>query len=166
MVLVLLYRGGRRCGWWMWLQLTMVYLKASRRVNRHFKISVWVKSLHTRGIYFLIHQKEERDERFSKFLPGTGERGLKYLLISCISQNFSWGEGVFLLLEKKSVYIYICLLLEILSLLNRGSVFFIFLNTFHIVQALMNYGQEVKLWELRLEFKFIKVEYALTSTRI
>ena len=41
-----------------------------------------------------------------------------------------------------------------------------FFNTFHILQTLMNYGQEVKLWELRFEFKFIKVGYALTYTHI
>ena len=44
--------------------------------------------------------------------------------------------------------------------------FLCFFNTFHILQALMNYGQVVKLWLLIFEFKFIKVEYALTSTHI
>ena len=106
MVLVLLCRGGRRrCGWWMWLQLTMVYLKASRRVNRHLKISVWVKSLHTRGIYFWILPDRRALGMISKLLPeGEGKRVKHTSSLNVYHKIFHEEKGSFSFWKKIHMY--------------------------------------------------------------
>ena len=130
----------------MWLQLTMVYLKASCRVNRHLKISVWVKSLHTRGIYFWILPGRRARGMISKFLPEVGGRRVKHTSSSNVYHEiFHEEKGSFSFWKKFYKYM----------LPPGGSFtpeqrisFLYFFNTFHILQALINYGQEVKLWIL------------------
>ena len=122
-----------------------------------------------RNLFLNSSRKEEREEWFSKLLPEGEEKKIKHTSSGVYARKFPWGGGPLLLMEKNSRWIR--LLPEVLSPLNRRSVFFVF-YTFHIniyiyiLQTLMNCGQEVKIWELRFEFKFIKVEYALTLTHI
>lgn len=149
-------------GWGYFWRLCI--LRKSCRVNRQLKIRIWVKSSHMKEIYFQTPLGENSGEEWVfKFLLEDEEKGWPYLLYQVyIHENFykkwssSWKKNISVYASSGGFSIFY----------PEGSAFFVFLNVFQVLLFVMNYGQEVKIRELRPEFKFVKVGYALTITYI
>ena len=142
------------CGYY----LRWYILRTSRRVNGILKISTWVKSFHTGRIYFNSFRKEEREEWFSKLLQKIGGNRLTITPHQVYThENFREEKGSFT--WKKIPLVYTSSRRFFHSWTEYQFSFFYY---FPYTTSSHNCGQEVKIWELICEFKFIKVEYTLT----